>query len=116
MYEIVVFEHNTLYDSCTTDSSDEALTMFVDMCGRYVSPEYVAENEASFGVGDMFLSYADHSGGDKPMLVLWIGDITDEMASKAEERLKKLYIRICEDCNTNEITITERICKTCADL
>ena len=116
MYEIVVFEHNTIYDSSTADSSDKAVKMFVEMCGEFVSPEYVPENETSFNAGQMFLSYADRSGGDKPMLVLLIGTITDEMESTAEEMLKKLYIRICEDCNVAEIPITQGICKACSEI
>jgi hypothetical protein len=116
MYEIVVFEYNTIYDSCEADSSDKAMTMFVEMCRKYVSPEYVQENETRFDAGHMFLSYADHSGGDKPMLVLLIGNITEEMESTAEEMLKKLYIRLCEDCGTTEIPSTQTICSACANL
>jgi hypothetical protein len=116
MYEIVVFEYNSMYDSDTADSSEKALMVFVEMCRKYVSPEYVAQNEAHFDSGDMFLSYADRSGGDKPMLILLIGNITGDMTSNAEEMLKKLYVRLCEDCGTTEIPNTQTICSACANL
>ena len=113
MYELLVFECNSLYHSKTSESQDNALTMFVKLCREFVSPEYVADNQTSFDSGSLYMSYADRSGGDKPMLVLLIGTITDEMRSSAQESLKKLYVRICEDCNENEIPITKTVCSEC---
>jgi len=59
------------------------------------------------------MSYADRSGNDKPMLVLLIGTITDEMVSDACAGLNKLYVRLCEDCNKNEIPNTKSVCSEC---
>ena len=115
MYELLVFECNSLYHSKTSESQENALTMFVELCREFVSPEYVAENETSFDSGSLYMSYADRSGGDKPMLVVLIGTITDEMRSKAQESLKKMYIRICEDCNTAEIPLNRSVCAECAE-
>jgi hypothetical protein len=114
MYELLVFESNSLYHSKTSESEDNALSMFVAICREFVSPEYVAENGTSFDSSSLHMSYADCSGGDKPMLVLLIGTITDEMRSKAQESLKKMYIRICEDCNAAEIPLNRSVCAECA--
>ena len=116
MYEILVFEHNSLYDYCTRGTSDTALHVFVEMCREFVNPEYVLENETSFDSGSLFMSYADRSGNDKPMLVLLIGTITEDMIALAGSELKKLYNRMCEDCNNVEIPITTRVCRECANL
>ena len=115
MYELLVFECNSLYHSKTSESQDNALTMFVELCREFISPEYVAENQTSFDSGSLYMSYADRSGGDKPMLVIMIGTITDEMCSRAQETLKKMYIRICEDCNAAEIPLNRSVCAECAE-
>ena len=59
------------------------------------------------------MSYADHSGNDKPMLIMLVGNITDEMVSDACVALNKLYVRLCEDCNKNEIPNTKSVCSEC---
>jgi hypothetical protein len=115
MYEILVFESNAMYHSKTSESEDNALAMFIAMCREFVSPEYVAENQTRFDSSSLHMSYADCSGGDKPMLVLLIGMITDEMRSKAQETLKKMYVRICEDCNIAEIPFAKSVCAECAE-
>ena len=73
MYEILVFECNAMYHSKTSESEDNALAIFIAFCREFVSPEYVAENDTSFDSSSLYMSYADRSGGDKPMLVLLIG-------------------------------------------
>jgi len=115
MYELLVFECNSLYHSKTSESQDNALAMFVELCREFVSPEYVAENETSFDSGSLYMSYADRSGGDKPMLVIMIGTITDEMRSSVQESLKKMYFRICKDCNIVEIPLSRSVCEECAE-
>ena len=116
MYEILVFECNTMYHSKASESEDNALAIFIAFCREFVSPEYVAENDTSFDSSSLYMSYADRSGGDKPMLVLLIGStITDEMRSKAADSLKKMYIRICEDCNIAEIPFASSVCAECAE-
>jgi hypothetical protein len=113
MYEILALEHNTIYDSRSSETSENALNMFIEFCSEFVSPEYIPEDLTAFNSGRLYMTYADRSGGDKPMLVMLIGHITEEMISAASSRLKKLYVGICEDCNANEIPITKSVCREC---
>ena len=113
MYEILAFEHNSMYDIQHAEAPEEALKLFVEMCCMFVRPEYVEKNQTSFDSGHLYMSYADHSGNDKPMLIMLVGNITDEMVSDARAALDKLYVVICEDCNKNEIPITKSVCSEC---
>jgi hypothetical protein len=107
-YEILVFEHNSMYD--TRDANSEnVLKVFLDTCRHYMNPEYVGQDSVHLDSSKRFVSYADHSGNDKPMLIILIGTITDEMLDAIRDGLKKLYIRVCEDCG-NEMGL---VCNKC---
>jgi hypothetical protein len=96
-YEILVYEHNSMYDSRDANAAN-VLDVFLETCREYVNPEYVNQNYTEFHSSKRFVSYADRSGNDKPMLVILIGTITDEMLAGIRDGLKKLYVRVCEDC------------------
>jgi hypothetical protein len=78
-YEIIVFEYNDLYDG-TDKLIDEkhAVTEFIRFCKQYMSPEYYTNEDTRLIMGDMYISYADISGGDKPMNILLLGKISEE--------------------------------------
>jgi hypothetical protein len=90
-YEILVFEHNSMYDSRDANSKN-VLDVFLETCREYVNPEYVNQNYTEFHSSSSFVSYADRSGNDKPMLVILIGTITDEMVVAIQDGLKQLYV------------------------
>lgn len=113
MYEILAFEYNTIYAAESSETSETALNTFIEFCSQFVNPEYVPEDLTAFNSGRLYMTYAERSGGDKPMLIMLIGHITEEMISMASARLKKLYVGICEDCNVNEIPITKSVCSEC---
>ena len=96
-YEILVYENNSVYDMRETDSSN-VVSVFLRMCKEFVNPEYVDKSSTEFDSSSRFVSYSDRSGNDKPMLVILIGTITDEMLVEIQDGLKKLYIHYCEDC------------------
>jgi len=102
-YEILVYEHNSMYDSRDDANSANVVDVFLETCRQYVNPEYVGQDSVHLDSSKRFVSYADHSGNDKPMLVILIGTITDEMLDAIRDGLKKLYVRVCEDCG-NEMT------------
>jgi hypothetical protein len=89
-YEILVYEHNSIYDMRESDGAN-VVNVFLDTCRHYVNPEYVDKDSTEFHSSSKFVSYADRSGNDKPMLVILIGTITDEMLLEIEDGLKKLY-------------------------
>jgi len=97
-----------MYDSRDANSKN-VLDVFLETCREYVNPEYVNQNYTEFHSSSKFVSYADRSGNDKPMLVILIGTITDEMVVDIEDGLKKLYVRYCEDCG-NEMAL---VCNKC---
>jgi len=96
-YEILVFEHNSMYDMRDANAAN-VLDVFLETCREYVNPEYVGQDSVHLDSSKRFVSYADHSGNDKPMLVILIGTITDEMLDAIRDGLKKLYVHVCEDC------------------
>lgn len=93
-YEILVFEHNSMYDTRDANASN-VLDVFLEACREYVNPKYVGQDSVHLDSGKGFVSYADRSGNDKPMLVILIGTITDEMLDAIRDGLKKMYV---EDC------------------
>jgi hypothetical protein len=114
-YEILVFEHNSMYDSCDANYKN-VVKVFVETCRKYVNPEYVEENSTEIGWSNKFVSYADRSGNDKPMLVILIGTITDEMLVEIKEGLKKLYVHVCEDCGNEMVLLPKSrglVCNNC---
>jgi hypothetical protein len=96
-YEIIVYEHNSMYDSRDANPAN-VVDVFLDTCREYVNPEYTGQDSVHLDSSKRFVSYADRSGNDKPMLVILIGTITDEMLDAIRDGLKKLYVRVCEDC------------------
>ena len=97
-YEIIAYEYNSPYDGETV-TQENCLELFVAMCKKYVNPEYVSEDETDVDYGKRYFSYADRSGGDKPMHIMLIGPkMTSELVSEIKARLKKFYERLCEEC------------------
>ena len=113
MFEIVVFENHSCYDGEICDDTN-VIEKYIDLCKHYVKPEYVSEEEAFFTYGKLFVSYSDHSGGDKPMNVILVGEITEEMRGTIQEKLKKIYIKQCEDCGV-DISFDRCLCRECAN-
>jgi len=101
-YEILVYEHNSMYDMRDANSAN-VVNVFLDTCRDYVNPEYVDKDSVHFDSSSRFVSYADRSGNDKPMLVILIGTITDEILLEIEDGLKKLYVHVCEDCGKDMV-------------
>ena len=97
-FEIVVFEYSDLYDGAATVPADKVLDEFIEQYKSYLSPEYYPEDEVWFMRSRLFLSYRDKTGGDKPMTVMLIGLITDELVAEIKAAVAKLYIKKCPDC------------------
>ena len=108
-YEILVFEGRSLYDTAHTSSETEAIRQYIQMCRRYVSPEYNPKEEVSLEKTNMAIFYTDCHGTDKPMMVQLIGVITDELYKTIQEKLKRFYIHNCEDCG-DEISLERVVC------
>jgi len=75
-FQIIVFEYQSLYDG-TSEIQDEkeAVKKFLDYCEEYLqySKEY-----PHLSIGELYVSYADNSGRDKPLNILLIGKLTQE--------------------------------------
>ena len=113
-YEILVYENNSIYDMREADSTN-VLDVFLRMCKEFVNPEYVDKQSTEFDSSSKFVSYSDRSGNDKPMLVILIGTITDEMLVEITEGLKKMYMHFCEDCGHEMVFLRTgvRVCNRC---
>jgi hypothetical protein len=113
-YEIIVYEHNSMYDSRDANA-ENVLDVFLETCREYVNPEYVGQDSVHLDSSKRFVSYADRSGNDKPMLVILIGTITDEMLLAIQDGLKKLYVHFCEDCGKEMVFLRTGVlvCNKC---
>jgi len=118
-FEIAVFEYSDLYDGVPIVSADKVVEEFMKHYKRYLSPEYYPEDEVWFVRGRLFLSYSDKTGGDKPMTVMLIGSITEELVAEIEAAVAKLYIKACPDCGKDMPNVKStkwEVCEVCKKL
>ena len=85
----------------------QEIVKYVDEMKRYMAlrflnegeqPEYYPEDEVWFMRSRLFLSYRDKTGGDKPMTVMLIGPITEELVTEIKVAVARLYVKRCPDC------------------
>jgi hypothetical protein len=98
-FEIAIFEHSDLYDGDEDVSPDKVICEFIEYYKHHLWPGDVAEEDVMFQRGRTWVSYADKSGGDKPMTLMLIGSITDELVANLKEAVAKVYMRNCWDCS-----------------
>ena len=118
-FEIATFENSDLYDGVTQVPADEVVKVFLQQYKKYLNPEYYAEDDVWFTLGRLFFSYRDTTGGDKPMTVMLIGPITDELVAEIKELVAKLYIKSCEDCGKEMSKVEAKkwdVCLICREL
>lgn len=84
-FQIIIFEDQSLYDG-TSEIQDEkeAIKKFLDYCEEYL---HYSKEYTSLTFGNLFVSYADNSGGDKPLNILLIGKITQESKDEIKKEL-----------------------------
>jgi len=118
-FEIAVFEYSDLYDGVPTVPSTKVVEEFMKYYNRYLSPEYYPEDEVWFVRGRLFLSYSDKTGGDKPMTVMLIGCITDELVAEINTAVAILYVKKCPDCGKDMPNVKStkwEVCAVCREL
>ena len=118
-YEIAVFEYSDLYDGAATVPADKVVQSFIEQYKRYLNPEYYPEDEVWFGQGRLWLSYRDKTGGDKPMTVMLLGCITDELVAEIKAAVAQLYIKACPDCGKDMPNVKStkwEVCRVCREL
>ena len=116
-YEIAVFEYSDLYDGAPTVPSTEVVQEFMKQFKRYLSPEYYPEDNVWFMRSRTWLSYRDKTGGDKPMTVMLIGPITDELVAEIKTAVALLYVKRCADCEKEMPTKWKwPVCEVCREL
>jgi hypothetical protein len=87
-FEIIVFEDQSLYDGSNVIQDEKtAITEFIKICNKYIDPEYYSKEYTFLSFGNLYVSYADKSGGDKPMNILLIGKLTEESKKYIREQL-----------------------------
>ena len=83
-FEIVVFENQSLYDGTREiEDEKEAVKRFLDYCNKYsnyIFGSYFSDEkeERTLTIGNLYVSYADDSGGDKPFNIFLMGKLTKE--------------------------------------
>jgi hypothetical protein len=117
-FEIVTFEYSDAYDRINTVKLEDVVGEFISQYKRYISPEFYPEEEVWFSRGRLWIAYTDKTGGDKPMMVMLIGPITDEVIAEIKEAVSALYVKKCGDCGKEipkEHSRKWALCEPCAN-
>jgi hypothetical protein len=114
-YEIAIFEYSDLYSGDADVSPDKVICEFIEYYMRYFDPRYYEKEYVMFQKGRTWLSYTDKSGGDKPITIMLIGSITDNLVMDLEEAVAKVYMRSCEDCGKEVKNKKWAICEVCME-
>jgi hypothetical protein len=118
-FEIITFEYSDPYDGASTVPADQVVKKFMEQFERHLNPEYYPEDEVFFLRSRLFLSYSDKTGGDKPMTVMLIGPITEEIVAEIKAAVAKLYIKACPDCGKDMPNVKStkwEVCAVCREL
>ena len=118
-FEIATFEYNDLYDGAERVAPDQVVKTFMQQYQRYLNPEYYPEDDVWFCRGRTWLSYRDTTGGDKPMTVMLIGPITDELVAEIKTAVALLYVKMCRDCGKEMTKVESKkwtVCGVCREL
>jgi hypothetical protein len=114
-FEIAIFEHSDLYDGDQDVSPDKVICEFMEYYRRYFISRNLDEGDVRLQRGRTWLSYADNSGGDKPMTIMLVGSITEELVANLKEDVAKVHMKTCGDCGKEIKDKTWALCKTCRD-
>ena len=80
-FEIIMFENQSLYNN-TSEIQDEkeAVKRFLDYCEEYSCYLFGSDEKGdrTLTIGNLYVSYADNSGVDKPLNILLLGKLTEE--------------------------------------
>lgn len=89
-FEILAFEYQDLYDAEDTNLSNVIKT-FVEFYKKYFIYSEVPKEYISFTSGKSFISYGDKSGGDKPIMLMLIGNLNGTLINEIKLEIEKLY-------------------------
>ena len=112
-YEIAVFEYSDLYDGDEDVSPDKVICEFIEYYKRYFISRNVDEGDVWLQRGRTWLSCADKSGGDKPMTIMLMGSITDELVANLKEAVAKVYMKTCWECEKEIKSKCRALCEEC---
>jgi len=85
-FEIIIFENQDLYDGNNEIKDEkEAVNIFLNFCKTYF--EYYFKENLTLTIGTLYVSYADDSGGDKPLNILLLGKLTQESKDQIKSQL-----------------------------
>jgi len=81
-FEIIVFENQSVYNHIIREIEDEkeAIELFYNFCEEYSCYLFGSDEkeERKLTIGNLYVSYADDSGVDKPLNILLLGKLTEE--------------------------------------
>jgi hypothetical protein len=90
-FEIIAFENHDLYDAEDTNLSN-VIETFVAFYKKYFNNYYkIPKEDISFTSGKSFISYGDKSGGDKPIMLMLIGNLNETLINEIKLEIEKLY-------------------------
>jgi len=88
MFEIIAFEDQRPYDGYIV-SKDTVVDTYIKLCRRF----YDSNADIRMCTGMHFISCCDRSGEDKPIQLMLIGAIDEELVCNIQNALTTLYSR-----------------------
>ena len=89
-FEILAFEYQDLYDGEDTNLSN-VVEKFVAFYKLYFINHEIPNEYISFTSGKSFISYSDKSGGDKPIMLMLVGNLNGTLINEIKLEIEKLY-------------------------
>lgn len=92
LFEIATFENSDYYDGSRDIPENEVFEEYMMQYERYFPRHHYEQKDVWFQRGRSWISYRDKSGGDKPMTVFLIGNITDDLVIDLQRRVSSYYL------------------------
>jgi hypothetical protein len=89
-FEILAFENQDLYDGEDTNLSN-VIETFVAFYNKYFINYEIPKEYISFITSKSFISYTDKWSGDKPIMLMLIGNLNETLINEIKSEIEKLY-------------------------
>lgn len=97
VFEILAFENHELYDGNVITqnnifSQKDVVTEFVKFYKKYfMSYINVPREYISFNIGQFYISYIDKWSGDKPIMLMLLGNLDKTLIEEIQLEVQKAY-------------------------
>jgi len=97
VFEILAFENHELYDGNVIKqnnvfSQKDVIQEFVKFYKKYFMSYINVPRECiAFNIGHFYISYIDKWSGDKPIMLMLLGNLDKTLIEEIQQEIQKLY-------------------------